>query len=115
MVTEPAHGSRRRYQRGCRCSPCTAAARDYLRDYRARRRKGWRAKRVDHDAVRAAVVSALTRCPHLPRWYLLAKVAHLGVSHRSIDRCLRALVADGLVIREERGRYTMTTRSDRTG
>jgi hypothetical protein len=32
----PIHGTRSRYRRGCRCSSCTAAERDYRRQYRAR-------------------------------------------------------------------------------
>lgn len=33
----PIHGTRSRYRRGCRCSSCTAAERDYRRQYRARK------------------------------------------------------------------------------
>ena len=29
------HGTRARYNRGCRCKPCTAANADYIQRYRA--------------------------------------------------------------------------------
>ena len=35
--TEPAHGTRSRYLKGCRCEGCTSAERHYKRRYRERR------------------------------------------------------------------------------
>lgn len=39
-MREHAHGTRRRYQQGCRCAPCSAANTAYSTAYRARRRAG---------------------------------------------------------------------------
>lgn len=50
-----AHGTRSRYQRGCRCDPCTAANRDYQRAYMQDS-----ARTIPADHIRATICALIT-------------------------------------------------------
>jgi hypothetical protein len=78
-MTEPTHGTRRRYQRlACRCTPCRAANAAYWSTWHAQRHKGLTPLKACVSAVEA---QRLIRLILKERYRLMALAQSLGVHH----------------------------------
>lgn len=96
-MREHAHGTRRRYQTGCRCASCSAANTAYSTAYRARRRAGRPVLGAHVAGTEAArVVAAL-----LEEGYLKRQIA-CWLGHRWPVLQLRGRVTVRTVLRLRR-------------
>lgn len=104
---EPAHGTRARYQRGCRCLTCRSANAAYESEYRRLKREGKQALGAKVSAVetwrliRQLKAEDVTEADVAQRTGLAVKAGHLRLAHgRRPFITLRSALKVQLVFRE---------------